>query len=279
VKPSPSIADEWRANPLSYLTWSWMNPLVHLGRKRPLEQSDLGDLAPCDQSAVLSEELLKRFAAKPSTRGPNRHLWLSMIAMQKLNVTLGSISKEVGDMLSLVGPIALQGIVAFVTDKSEGRRVSSFGGLEIGYWLVIASCSASVLQSFALHHSYQAFIRAGIQAKQAVSLAIFRKAMSLSAAQRQAIGSGKIQNLMSNDANAVGLAFNFVNYLWAIPIQVRTPRNVVASPFDRPWLPFAAPSFPFLRRSRSAWSFSTISSGRLLSWLSESCSASSPSRG
>ena len=153
--PSASVADEWRANPLSYLTWSWLAPLVRLGRQRPLQQSDLGGLAPCDQSALLAEDLLRRFASLPASRGPNLHLWLCLAAMQKTNFTCGSIAKEVGDLLAFVGPIALQGIVAFVTDKANGTAVPSLGGLEVGYWWVIASCGASVVQSLSLHHSYQ----------------------------------------------------------------------------------------------------------------------------
>jgi hypothetical protein len=145
---------------------------------------------------------------------------MCLAAMQKKNFSLGSLSKEVGDLLAFVGPLALNGIVAFVTDKAEGRATPSFGGMALGYWCVIASCVASVLQSLALHHSYQAFIRAGIQSKQAVSLAIYQKSTRISAAQRQAIGAGKIQNLMSNDANAVNMAWNFVNYGWATVIQV-----------------------------------------------------------
>ena len=66
----------------------------------------------------------------------------------------------------------------------------------------------------------QAFIRAGIQSKQAISLAIYRKALRLSAAQLQALGSGKVLNLMSSDAQAVNSAWNYVNYAWATVIQV-----------------------------------------------------------
>lgn len=132
--PLPSISDEFRANPLSYLTWSWLNPLIRLGRQRPLEISDLGGLSAVDQSAVLAHELMLRFERKPVGRSPNVHFWLCLAALQVKNATFGSIAKEIGDLCALVGPIALQGIVNFVAIRSRGETDTRVGGLELGYW-------------------------------------------------------------------------------------------------------------------------------------------------
>ena len=284
VTPRPSIADEFRANPLSYLTWSWLNPVIRLGRQRPLEHADLGALAAVDQSAVLAHELMQRFARKPHGRSSSLHFWVCLAALQAKNATFGSIAKEIGDLCALVGPISLQGIVNFVAVRSRGGTDTRVGGLELGYWYVrhtiipgrrmglcrllaktashsavpllapsrrwvIATFTAAVLQTLSLHHSYQAFIRAGLQSKQAVGFAVYRKALRLSAGQRIAAGgSGRIQawggnlgarcspatsplpllrlrppplqNLVSTDTNAVNLAWQFVNYSWASVIQI-----------------------------------------------------------
>lgn len=192
--PVPSISDEFRAAPLSYLTWSWLNPLIRLGRHRPLEHGDLGGLSAVDQSAVLAHELMIRFNKKPEGRSSSLHFWLSLAALQAKNATFGSIAKEIGDLCALVGPISLQGIVNFVAVRSRGQTDTRVGGLELGYWWVIATFVAACLQTLSLHHSYQAFIRAGLQSKQAVGFAVYRKALRLSAGQRIAAGgSGRIQ--------------------------------------------------------------------------------------
>lgn len=144
ITPRPSIADEFRANPLSYLTWSWLNPVIRLGRQRPLEHADLGALAAVDQSAVLAHELMQRFARKPPGRGSNLHFWLCLAALQAKNATFGSIAKEIGDLCALVGPISLQGIVNFVAVRSRGGTDTRVGGLELGYWYVNALCESRV---------------------------------------------------------------------------------------------------------------------------------------
>ena len=47
-------------NPLCLLTavcLSWLSPLLHLGHKRKLEESDMYSVLPEDQSEILGEEL------------------------------------------------------------------------------------------------------------------------------------------------------------------------------------------------------------------------------
>ena len=132
--PLPSLSDEWNASFISYTTWSWLDPLLTLGRKRPLELADLGGLAECDQSSVLANDLMKLFSLKPAGRTANLHLWLCLATLQIRNVTFGSLAKEIGDLCALVGPISLQGIVNFVALRSSGKTDVYLGGMEMGYW-------------------------------------------------------------------------------------------------------------------------------------------------
>lgn len=197
-----------------------MGPLLTLGLQRPLEQEDLGDIGPKDQAAVLGEELLQRLQQRVPGRTPQLHLWMSLSAMQKRNIWWGTVGKEVGDLLGFVSPLALQGIVKFVTLKQAGGRDQAMGGLELGYWWVVAVFVSTLLQTVALHHSYQCFIRAGIQSRQAVAFAVYHKTLRIAGSQRQETGAGKIQNLLSVDSGAIERSFYYPNYAWAAVVQV-----------------------------------------------------------
>ena len=44
--PLPSVSDEWRSGSW---TWSWLSPLIKLGSKRTLAESDIGANHPRDR--------------------------------------------------------------------------------------------------------------------------------------------------------------------------------------------------------------------------------------
>lgn len=110
-----------------------------------------------------------------------------------------------GSPAGFVSPVALAGIVRFVTAHAAGVDDERWQGVELGYlWLVAAFVSA-VLQNVCLQNHHQMVIRAGIRAKCAVSLIVYRKALTVDTAARQKFGQGMLQNLQSSDAFSVNM--------------------------------------------------------------------------
>ena len=62
-----SVADEWRASPLSILFFSWLYPLLKVGAARPLQRSDLGASPTYDRVARHAAAFERRWASTRKT--------------------------------------------------------------------------------------------------------------------------------------------------------------------------------------------------------------------
>lgn len=221
-----SVADEWRANIFSRLTWGWLFPLLRLGYKRPLEFNDLGDLLWSDQAVQTTSRFLSLLR---STK--NKYASWSMIKrlyyvffFHEPQMILAGIGKLCGDLLGFIGPIALAGIVKFVTLKQKGLNDQYWGipnyQMEMGYWWLLALFWSSILQNLCLHQHHHFAIRAGMRVRNAITVLVYRKSLHLQNNVRSEFGTGFIQNLASTDAQSLNAVYWFAHYGWAAPLQI-----------------------------------------------------------
>jgi ABC-type multidrug transport system fused ATPase/permease subunit len=82
--------------------------------------------------------------------------------------------------------------------------------------LFFIAAIGAICNQMHLHLAY----RTGQRLRATAITAIYRKAMSLSNVQRQALETGKMTNLISNDAQKLYELMQLVNLLWSAPAQV-----------------------------------------------------------
>ena len=211
LKPNP----EEHTNPLSYITYSWLSNLVDLGATRPLSDDDLfevrTDYAAKAASARFQREWAKEVKratavgdrSKASLLGPfntiyGRNYWLAFL------------SKVTGDSLSFVQPMLLQ------------LLLSSLSTQTFTYCMMVsfAMFLSGTLSTVTCNLYWRVTMVIGIQSRNCLMTAIYRKALRLSPKARQERSVGQIVNLMSTDASKIDSALGWALTLLACVVQV-----------------------------------------------------------
>ncbi|KAJ2475512.1 hypothetical protein EV174_005249, partial [Coemansia sp. RSA 2320] len=184
------------ANIFSQLTFSWLSPLLKLGRQKQLTEDDLWELpASCAPASVTEifdthwqHELMHREHRTPSLL---RALWKTV----GTPYALGGVFKLIQDLLLLTKPILLSQLIGFVASyATDAPQPMSFGYFYAGSMLVL-----QIIQSVVLHQYFYANNTTGLQIRSSLTAAIFKKALRLSNETRQEYTTGSIVTLNSVD--------------------------------------------------------------------------------
>ncbi|RYG52858.1 hypothetical protein EON67_00205 [archaeon] len=164
-------------------------------------------------------------SARVGGRGKTGRSWPHrlMIATTRLDtprIAIAAVCKLVGDLAGFVGPLAIVGMVEFVTKRARGEEDRRLGGMELGYWWLLAAAVSAFVQNLLLQHHHILVIHAAIRIRSAITLLVYRKALRVDAATQSAVGVGKIQTMQSVDASAIHMLYYYVHYAWAAPLQV-----------------------------------------------------------
>jgi ATP-binding cassette subfamily C (CFTR/MRP) protein 2 len=197
---------------LSQMTFWWLNPLLSLGYKRPLEQSDMPSLGKEDET----QTAYKSFAQALEDQKENGHKTLSIfwalttcywrpIAVNGLFAFGKSIT------LSL-GPVVLKLFI----DYTGGKQAFKYEG----YILVVGLFLAKSLESISQRQWYFGSRRIGLQVRSALMAAIYRKELKLSNTGKNKHAGGDVVNYMSVDAYRIGEFTYWLHFVWTTVLQI-----------------------------------------------------------
>ncbi|XP_060888303.1 ATP-binding cassette sub-family C member 4-like [Labrus mixtus] len=206
------------ANLLSRVFMCWIAPILHLGYKQRLEESDMYCVLPEDHSERLGEEL-QRFwdqevrKASKELQKPNlsqaliRCYWK---AFSGAGLFLFSL-----EAIKVIQPLLLWKIIQyFETYDPDDQR---------SLYMVYGYAAAMSLSAFGLtilqHLYYYHLQRLGMRMRVAICHMIYRKALGLSSESMGRTTTGQIVNLLSNDANRLDEITLNLHYLWVGPLQ------------------------------------------------------------
>ncbi|KAG8872786.1 hypothetical protein FRC20_009062 [Serendipita sp. 405] len=123
------------ANIYSRWTFHWMDALMRLGSKRPLEEEDVYELGPGDQADVLAEKL-ESAAAKHSS------LWAALAAAYGATYAEAAMLKVFQDILAFAQPQFLRMFLAYISyyqasvvdPNTTSAPPSRFLGIKLYAW-------------------------------------------------------------------------------------------------------------------------------------------------
>ncbi|KAG8759673.1 hypothetical protein FRC14_005351 [Serendipita sp. 396] len=123
------------ANIYSRWTFHWMDALMRLGSKRPLEEEDVYELGPGDQADVLAEKL-ESAAAKHSS------LWAALAAAYGATYAEAAMLKVFQDILAFAQPQFLRMFLAYISyyqasvvdPNTTSAPPSRFQGIKLYAW-------------------------------------------------------------------------------------------------------------------------------------------------
>ncbi|GAQ81666.1 ABC transporter C family [Klebsormidium nitens] len=209
----PGVSQFRKAGLWSTLTFAWLNPLLVLGRQRPLEVDDIPKLSWEDRS----DGCYQRFklcwdnqkAEQPGQKpGVLKALFAGFWSVLVSSAALSLIKTAV----MYAGPVLLNRLVEYTAG------VRHFEGE--GYVLVAVLFACKFLETITEHQYNFYCARLGMYVKSALTAAVYRKGLRLSSKARQSHTAGEIINYMATDAPRLSDTSYMLNDVWNLPLQV-----------------------------------------------------------
>ncbi|KAK9726449.1 hypothetical protein RND81_05G216000 [Saponaria officinalis] len=198
---------------LSLATLSWLNPLLALGAKRPLELKDIPLLAPRDRSKT-NYKILNSNWEKMKSENPRKKPSLGLAILKSFwrEAACNAVFAGVTTVVSYVGPYMISDFVDYL------------GGIEAfpheGYILAAIFFSAKLVETLATRQWYVGVDILGMHVRSALTAMVYKKGLKLSNSARQSHTSGEIVNYMAVDVQRVGDYCWYLHDIWMLPMQI-----------------------------------------------------------
>ncbi|KTW31190.1 uncharacterized protein T551_01263 [Pneumocystis jirovecii RU7] len=220
--PVPSctkVIPEAHANIFSRLIWSWLDHLIVLGYKRPLEATDLWYIDEARSSENLDKQLYENYERR---KGSKYALLKALKDTYGKRYFLSGLIKVVSDMIIIFSTVVIKYIIIFSQKKAlhnEQPNVYSKPNIAYGIMLCFTLYFMQTLSSFCLHHSFYQSIMIGAMSRTALISCIYRKSLAIKNTQRLKFNNGKIMNLINTDVTNIDTGFGYANIIWTSVIQ------------------------------------------------------------
>ncbi|KZV49450.1 Multidrug resistance-associated protein 5 isoform 1 [Dorcoceras hygrometricum] len=197
----------------SLLTLSWLNPLLSIGARKPLELKDIPLLAPKDRSKtnykLLNTNWEKLKAENPLTQ-PSL-AWAILKSFWK-EAACNAIFAGVNTLVSYVGPY----LISYFVDYLGGKETFPHEG----YILAGIFFGSKLLETLTTRQWYLGVDILGMHVRSALTAMVYRKGLRLSSSARQSRTSGEVVNYMAVDVQRIGDYSWYLHDIWMLPLQI-----------------------------------------------------------
>ena len=205
---------EQRSSCLSRYTFSWLNPLMTLGHKRPLDREDVWMLPKTQSAKFLSNQFLTHWeketnADKPSLLRALRRTYLK-------DFLIAGCFKLFNDAAQFVGPIFIGLFIQFIASQKSANPIDQ----SVGYLYAVCIFLGQLIGALAENQYFQRIMSTGLHVRSVLISSIFKTAMSLSAKGRHGRSAGKMVNLMSSDSEGLQQATQGLWNAWSAPVRI-----------------------------------------------------------
>ncbi|XP_023764051.1 ABC transporter C family member 5 [Lactuca sativa] len=194
----------------SLATLSWLNNLLSIGVKRPLELRDIPLLAPEDRSKF-NYKILNINWERLKAENQASLAWALLRSFWK-EAAKNAIFAGLYTLVSYVGPYMISDFVDYL------------GGIEHypheGYILAGVFFVAKLIETLTTRQWYLGVDILGMHVRSALTAMVYRKGLRLSSSARQSHTSGEIVNYMAVDVQRVGDYAWYLHDIWMLPLQI-----------------------------------------------------------
>jgi ABC-type multidrug transport system fused ATPase/permease subunit len=203
------------ASALEQLFYTWLNPIIQLGYKRPLEDEDIPQVPLEHSSKHTLEEFLKYWKEEVSLRPTSPSFWRVVLKAFGKNFYLSVMNFSLFLVVTFLQPTFVQIILRYVRDGS-----ASLGDLHSGIAFALILGGLSFFQTIVFNTGFYNMQCFGLQIRPALIGALFHKSLRISNSARASHPTGEILTLMSVDVERVWLATLLGNWLWMSPLML-----------------------------------------------------------
>lgn len=215
-KAGPAHDSElYRAGLFGQLAFSWLNPLLRLGRSKALDLADIPLIAADDcaqQASRKFSEAWSRHRQDKSQSGRANRLALVLFKCFLREIMIAGFYAFMRTLAIAVSPALL---FAFVRYSSQEQRDHGVGLSLVGCLLLI-----KLVESLSQRHWFFDSRRTGMRIRSALMAVIFQKQLKLSSQGRKNHSTGEIVNYIAVDAYRLGDALSWLHMAWSSPLQL-----------------------------------------------------------
>ncbi|XP_051141825.1 ABC transporter C family member 5-like isoform X2 [Andrographis paniculata] len=195
----------------SLLTLSWLNPLLSIGAKRPLDLKDIPLLTTKDRSKTNYKVLNSNWEKLKAESTLSQLGWAILITFRK-EIGWNAMFAGLNTLVSYVGPYLISYFVDYL------------GGIETfpheGYILAGIFFGAKLVETLTARQWYLGVDILGMHVRSGLTAMVYRKGLRLSNAARQSRTSGEIVNYMAVDVQRIGDYSWYLHDIWMLPLQI-----------------------------------------------------------
>lgn len=197
----------------SLATLSWLNPLLSIGAKRPLELKDIPLLALKDR-AKTNYKVLNTNWEKLKAENPSKHPSLAWAILRSFwkEAACNGVFAGLNTLVSYVGPYMISYFVDYLGGKKSFRHE--------GYVLAGILFAAKLVETLTTRQWYLGVDILGMHVRSALTAMVYRKGLRLSSLAKQSHSSGEIVNYMAVDVQRVGDYSWYLHDIWMLPLQI-----------------------------------------------------------
>ncbi len=190
VKGPPSPFE--RAGWLSLLTVWWASSLIVLGNQRILQEADVPELPDDDTSSVVYDKFQMAWN-KTREGGKAGSVWRALFSAFGKLWMIGGVHCVLSNVFAILQPIFVQRLVEALSDDASPI-------LHAYMWSLALVCT-TLGSSLFLNQMFTYNIRAANGARVSTLVSIYDKSLRLSRAAKQALATGSVVNIQSNDTS------------------------------------------------------------------------------
>ena len=219
----PFIFEQSKLSTFAALTFNWFVPLLRLGNsKEQLDPKDLDafPLPPSCTTKTVSDAFEfywneeKNLARKSQEKGKKYEPSIAKCLFRAYgrDFLKAGFLKLIHDLNVFVGPIVLHGLIQFLRDQDAPLRR--------GLYLTAAVTISQTIMSFCLRHYFFKCYLCGLRMRTAIVVAVYKKALLLSSAERQRRTVGEILNFMTVDSQRIQDLTTYLHAIWYSVLQI-----------------------------------------------------------
>ncbi|GJP74244.1 hypothetical protein CLOP_g4860 [Closterium sp. NIES-67] len=203
------VCPEDHASFINRLTFGWMTPLMATGYRRPLEDSDVWRLNDGDRTAAVYGRFEREWREEKGRPKP----WLlrALHSCFGRRFWWGGFCKIGNDASQFVGPLMLNRLLSAMQSDEP-----AWHGYVYATVIFLGLVGGVICEA----QYFQAVMRVGFQLRQAMVAAVFSKSLRLSHSGRQGFSTGRITNMMTNDAESLQMICQQLHGLWSAPLRI-----------------------------------------------------------
>ncbi|KAG9315666.1 hypothetical protein JVU11DRAFT_3312 [Chiua virens] len=228
--------------PYSFIFVSWLTPLLRLGSKRPLLESDLLPLRRNDEAIVVERwidpfwtQLRQWFFDRQHERPglfqvifvATRRLWmisgilwflsvlssvLSPLVLQQIIVAANAPPPPTGNATELVA------WTSAIEEETGGFPLIFYNTYILASILLVLK----LIYTFCGRSADQLVKRMALDVKTSLISAVYKKSLRLSTENNHKYGKGYIMNLVNVDCETVSKSWEQIHQAWSVPVQLIT---------------------------------------------------------